>query len=174
MQSDVCAGYVHSHSGDGARGEARSRRFWAHSHWVIDGIRVPCPCEQLLGRNMQLLLSQRKQSNPTYFTPQLRTGSWGFYSKNWGADCPWKRYDNLRSKRRTCLSLVHVLDSTVPNTHCLIGDNGQHTLWGDVSGIHTKSTPHTKSIQLKCSTQRNFNIKSVLQDLSRWIFLLNS
>ena len=27
MQSDVCPGYVHSHSGDGARGEARSRRF---------------------------------------------------------------------------------------------------------------------------------------------------
>ena len=68
MQSDVCAEYVHSHSNDGARGEARSRRFCRHSHWVIDGIRVPCPCEQLLGRNMQLLLSQRKQSSLTYFT----------------------------------------------------------------------------------------------------------
>ena len=85
----------------------------------------------------------------------------------------WQGSNTHRAKGRP-----HATFSAVPGPHTshtsYQGNNGQHTLRKEVADIHAKNTLHTKNIKPTQPTQGHSHIKIVLQDHSRWLFLLNS
>lgn len=118
------------------------------------------------GENTQQLLSQRKSSNPTYLTLQLRTGSESFYFKDWEADAAPNRVmttSEQRSSHTQCP--VQELLTTTPNT-LYQGNKFQHILRKDLASIHTKKSPCTKILDTY-SLQYHSYIKTALSDYGR-------
>ena len=74
-----------------------------------------------------------------------------------------------QSKRKSLVNIQYKLWS--PHHQ---GDIGHNKLRKEVADIHAKNTLHTKNIKPTQPTQGHSHIKIVLQDHSRWLFLLNS
>ena len=139
-----------------------------HSGWQATS-QSTCLGSQLLGRNTQQHLSQPEHSTPAYLTSQLRTGSGGFSSNNWGVDPAHDRAVTTTEQRECPTQHKIQCRLCLPQhkSHHYEGDNSQHTLRKDVADIHTKNSPHTKNIGLTQATQGHSHIKIALQDHSR-------
>ena len=93
---DTQANCLHPHTWVGAKGMPSTVYFVnLHNRWQATP-QSTLPNGQLLWRNTQWLLSQKKHSSPTHLTPQLRNGSGGFYCNNWGRLLTWQDCDNDR------------------------------------------------------------------------------
>ena len=88
--------------------------------------------------------------------------------------CPWQGCDIHRAKGRICPTSR---DGCVHHNTKLTsyqGNKGHHTLRKDMASIHTQNSSCTKNIKLRQATQRCSHIKTMLQDHSRQLFILNS
>ena len=124
---DIWANYWYSHGRDDSRCQ-KQRTLWTHTPSGRQHHRVTHLGGQHLGRNAQQLLSQRECSSPIYLILQLRNGSGGFYSNNWGADpVPNRAVTTTEQRVISAQHPVQVLVTT-PSTPPYQGDKGQHTM----------------------------------------------
>ena len=137
------------------QGSSNNRFLCGRAHQVAGGItELHVTVHSSWGRTRSGFFLRGSAPSPTYLTSQLRTGSGGFYSNNWGADPdPDRAMTTTRAKRRP-----HPTSSAGSGNHNTKhipyqGDKGQHNLRKVLASIHTTNSPHTENIALTQSTQ---------------------